>query len=64
MQRALSKAAIRAGEKNNLPEFFVKIREITKYKDQHGVPSDHTEKLKELCVGIKNSPSLTGEQIC
>jgi len=52
MQRVVSKAAIRAGKKNNLPEFFAKIREITKYKDQHGVPSDHTEKLKELCEGI------------
>lgn len=64
MQRAISKAAIRAGKRNNLTEFFTKLREITKYRDQHGVPSDHQDKLKEICAGIKNSPALTGEQVC
>ncbi len=50
MQRAECKAAIRCGKKNDVNGFFNALKDVLKFRDQNGVPTELKPKLKQLCT--------------
>lgn len=61
MQRTITRAAIKAGKRNDLNGFFTQMKELTKYRDQAMIPGDHSDKITELCDTFKARPDITSD---